>query len=234
MRSAGNFSPEWGYLAPAPSFLRTARVVVVATAIGATAGAGVVLSLIDRPVAEADKTPFAARAIVTSVQAAPVATVTPAPIAAVSVPSATGSRAAAPSIATPKTAIPAAVAPGSLTAVPAPVAPTQVAPAPVASRQQAEAPVTQPAAMANVPADNVTASVPSSPSRPASDVAALSDTAAATDKATLDNPNLTIAAPEPATTTPPKKKASAPSKPQGLGTVLQRLFSSNANRQSVH
>ncbi len=45
MRSAGNFSPEWGYLAPAPSFMRTARIVVVATAIGATAGAGVVLSL---------------------------------------------------------------------------------------------------------------------------------------------------------------------------------------------
>ena len=49
MRSAGNFSPEWGYLAPAPSFMRTARIVVVATAIGAIAGAGVVLSLVDRP-----------------------------------------------------------------------------------------------------------------------------------------------------------------------------------------
>lgn len=45
MRSGGNFNPEWGYLAPAPSFMRTARIVVVATAIGATAGAGVVLTL---------------------------------------------------------------------------------------------------------------------------------------------------------------------------------------------
>jgi hypothetical protein len=45
MRFAGNFHPEWGYLAPAPSFMRTARVVAVATAIGATAGAAVVLSL---------------------------------------------------------------------------------------------------------------------------------------------------------------------------------------------
>ena len=52
MRSAGNFSPEWGYLAPVPSFMRTARVVIVATAIGATAGAGVVLSLADRPAAD--------------------------------------------------------------------------------------------------------------------------------------------------------------------------------------
>src|ERR1700733_11240408 len=45
MRSGGNFNPEWGYLAPAPSFMRTARIVAVATAIGATAGAGVVLTL---------------------------------------------------------------------------------------------------------------------------------------------------------------------------------------------
>ena len=76
MRSAGNFSPEWGYLAPAPSFARTARVVLVATAIGATAGAGVVLSLLDRP-SEPEKSPVAARAIVTSVRAAAVPSVAP-------------------------------------------------------------------------------------------------------------------------------------------------------------
>src|SRR5215469_8464995 len=77
MRSAGNFSPEWGYLAPAPSFARTARAVMVATAIGATAGAGVVLSLIDRP-SESAKTPIAARPIVTSVRTAAVPSVAPA------------------------------------------------------------------------------------------------------------------------------------------------------------
>lgn len=49
MRFAGNFHPEWGYLAPAPSFMRTVRIVVIATAVGATAGAVVVLSLVDRP-----------------------------------------------------------------------------------------------------------------------------------------------------------------------------------------
>ena len=71
MRSAGNFSPEWGYLAPAPSFMRTARIVLVATAIGATAGAGVVLSLVDRPAAEGETTSLiAAQAIVTAVHAA--------------------------------------------------------------------------------------------------------------------------------------------------------------------
>ena len=73
MRSTGNFSPEWGYLAPAPSILRTVRVVLVATAIGATAGAGVVLSLVDHSAGDGDKVAVAARAIVvTSVQAAPV------------------------------------------------------------------------------------------------------------------------------------------------------------------
>ena len=52
MRHAGNFNPEWGYLAPAPSFLRSVRLVVVAAAIGATASAAVVFSLADRPAAE--------------------------------------------------------------------------------------------------------------------------------------------------------------------------------------
>jgi hypothetical protein len=32
------FHPEWGYLAPAPSFIRTARAIVVATGFGAVAG----------------------------------------------------------------------------------------------------------------------------------------------------------------------------------------------------
>jgi hypothetical protein len=66
MRFAGNLHPEWGYLAPAPSFLRTARVALVAAAVGATAGVGVVLSLTDRPV----ETSVAARTLVQPVQAA--------------------------------------------------------------------------------------------------------------------------------------------------------------------
>jgi len=44
MRSTSNFHPEWGYLAPAPSFMRTARLVLLATAIGGTLGAGAVFS----------------------------------------------------------------------------------------------------------------------------------------------------------------------------------------------
>lgn len=85
MRSAGNFHPEWGYLAPAPSFMRTARVVVVATAIGATAGAGVVLTLIKQPESNIGKTPVEAHALVTSTQAATPPATAPA-TAAVNVP----------------------------------------------------------------------------------------------------------------------------------------------------
>jgi hypothetical protein len=65
MRHIGNFNPEWGYLSPAPSLLRTARVFVVAVAIGATASAAVVFSLMDRPAAE---TSVAARTLVLSAE----------------------------------------------------------------------------------------------------------------------------------------------------------------------
>jgi hypothetical protein len=66
MHFAGNFHPEWGYLAPAPSLMRTARVAMVAMAVGATAGAGVVLSLVDRPA----ETSVAARTLVRPVEVA--------------------------------------------------------------------------------------------------------------------------------------------------------------------
>jgi hypothetical protein len=65
MRHVGNFNPEWGYLSPAPSLLRTARVFVVAVVIGATASAAVVFSLMDRPAAE---TSVAARTLVLSAE----------------------------------------------------------------------------------------------------------------------------------------------------------------------
>ena len=37
-----NVNPEWGYVAPAPGFMRTARLIVIAAIIGATAGAAIV------------------------------------------------------------------------------------------------------------------------------------------------------------------------------------------------
>jgi hypothetical protein len=51
MRHGRNLNPEWGYVAPGSGFMRTARFLV-ATIVGATAGAVIVFSLLDRPVAE--------------------------------------------------------------------------------------------------------------------------------------------------------------------------------------
>jgi len=45
MGSVTHFHPEWGCLAPAPGLIRTMRTVFVATAVGAIAGGGLVLSL---------------------------------------------------------------------------------------------------------------------------------------------------------------------------------------------
>ena len=69
MRHANNFHPEWGYLAPAPSFRRTARVALVAAAVGASAGGAVVFSLVERPVAE--EASVAARTLVQPANLAP-------------------------------------------------------------------------------------------------------------------------------------------------------------------
>jgi hypothetical protein len=66
MRSAGNFHPEWGYLAPAPSFMRSVRTALVATAIGAVAGAVVVVSLVSHPGANENNSSIAAHALVTT------------------------------------------------------------------------------------------------------------------------------------------------------------------------
>ena len=77
MRHAMNFHPEWGCLAPAPSFLRTMRTVLVATAVGATAGGGVVLTLVGH---SAGQTSVAERTLVRPIP--PVSTSVSAPQAA--------------------------------------------------------------------------------------------------------------------------------------------------------
>jgi hypothetical protein len=52
MRYDRNFNPEWGCVGPAPSAMRTARLIGIAVIIGATVGGATVFSLLDRPVAE--------------------------------------------------------------------------------------------------------------------------------------------------------------------------------------
>lgn len=127
MRFAGNFHPEWGYLAPAPSFLRTARVALVAAAVGATAGAGVVLSLTDRPV----ETSVAARTLVRPVEAA-AADVDRASQAALV-------QAAAPPVVEPQAAKPVPASTGAPAASESTSVTTALAPANIAAL--AEAPV---------------------------------------------------------------------------------------------
>jgi hypothetical protein len=53
MYRAKNFHPEWGYVAGANGFKRTIQIIFVAMAVGATAGGGVVLSLVDFPTGQA-------------------------------------------------------------------------------------------------------------------------------------------------------------------------------------
>ena len=66
MRNTANFHPEWAYLAPAPSFIRTARVVLVGTVVGATVGAGVVFSWVSH---QAPEPSVGARTLVRPVEA---------------------------------------------------------------------------------------------------------------------------------------------------------------------
>ena len=80
MHRAKNFQPEWGYVAGANSFMRTIQIVFVATAIGATAGGGVVLSLVDFPTGQAS---VAARTTASAAQAAISAPAQPNPKAIV-------------------------------------------------------------------------------------------------------------------------------------------------------
>jgi hypothetical protein len=63
MHQTGNFNPEWGYLAPAPSLLRSVRLVVVAATIAATTSAVVAVALVRQPAAEES---VAARTLVLS------------------------------------------------------------------------------------------------------------------------------------------------------------------------
>jgi hypothetical protein len=199
MRFGGNFNPEWGYLAPAPSFMRTARIVAVATAIGATAGAAVVLSLADRvgptpdsAANDAGKTLVVVRSLVQPAEAA-VASPPPAP-AVVSAPAQTNAQPAAaaaqpyPQLNTPRVALvqPVAEANAPAVATVSPPAPASVqAPSEV---QDQRAPAAGDAMAARSPAsvtvapaaaDSATEATPAAPGS----VAALAESPPAADAA---------------------------------------------------
>jgi hypothetical protein len=235
MRSAGNFSPEWGYLAPAPSMLRTLRVVLVATAVGATAGAGVVLSLVDHSTSDLDKVAVAAHAIVTSAQAASAQEMPAVNTGAVAAPLA----AAAPAVAEikserkPDVAVAAPPAPQ----IPAPqVQASQIQAAPSMPQPDQEA---QPAAMA-APAQQASmspaangaavndAGAASAPPQPA--VAALSDAPdapAATSDANGGDQAI-VGPQQPAQQKKPKHHTASANNRDFIGNALRHLFSARA------
>lgn len=168
MRSAGNFHPEWGYLAPAPSFMRTVRVALVATAIGAVAGAVVVVSLVERPGSN-DDTAIAAHALLTR---APAIT-TPTVASRAGVPAvARAAPVAAPTHRSVATAAPPAV---TVPAQAAPQAPTALATADKPNKPDKAESISPPLPLA-APTDATIAST--GPVAVPADAATSSDTAA--------------------------------------------------------
>ena len=112
MHSAGKLHPEWGYVAPAPGFMHTARIALVATVIGAIGGAVVIVSLVERPGSNDDHASIAAHALVTSAPVIPKPAAPPKAVALtqapIHAPPATASaRSLAPAAAS--TSIPSAV-----------------------------------------------------------------------------------------------------------------------------
>jgi hypothetical protein len=215
MRFAGNFHPEWGYLAPAPNFMRTARVVIVATAIGATAGAAVVLSLAERSapgaVTDAGKTLVVVHSLVQPAEAA-------VPTAAAPVAAATPTPVIAPIVSA------------------APVAPA--APAKVQASVQPSAPPVTASAPPPVPSDSRTVSSPAAPASvatlsespsmtPAIGEGAVSPTPSAPQKDAIKKP--VVIGPQPQHGPQPAVAAAPKKKPEehGLGPTLRRLFSAN-------
>jgi hypothetical protein len=234
MRFAGNFHPEWGYLAPAPNFMRTARVVVVATAIGATAGAAVVLSLAERSapgaMADAGKTLVVVHSLVQPAEAAApaaatIATTTPTPViaaVAATVPAAPVAPVARVQASIqPSTAAPVMRQPS---APPVTASAQPIAPPPAASESRA---VSTSAAPASVAALSESPPVTEASPPPASNAAAVSLVPLPPQKDAIKKPAATGPqpqhGPQPAVAAAPKKKPEE----RGLGPALRRLFSAN-------
>jgi hypothetical protein len=220
MRSAGNFSPEWGYPAPAPSFARTVRIVLVATAIGATAGAGVVLTLVDRS-PEPQRTSVAARAIVTSVHgaAAPVASQMSAPpMAPVTAPASSASTEANASAQAPAPVMPSEN-PGAFetSATPTNATPTNATPTSGAPGDVTETGANQP-----------NSGPVNAETRPAGGVAALSEPSATGTAA--DAADSGASAQEPSAQKKVKHHVNERAPFPGLGAFFRRFFVAHAAR----
>jgi len=98
-----NFEPQWGYAPAANRFGRTISIILVATAIGAISGGGVVLSLVDLPTGQASARPHTL--------AAPVQALIEAAQPNPSMDSGSNGRLGAEASTNPKIAAPADIAP---------------------------------------------------------------------------------------------------------------------------
>jgi hypothetical protein len=215
MRFGGNFHPEWGSLAPAPNFMRTARIVAVATAIGATAGAAVVLSLAGNPapgpMADSGKSLVVVRSLVQPAEAA-VAT----PVAPVSAPAAKRQASVQPAV------VPAI-------AVPPPAGVRMAAPAAGDSHS-----LSTPAAPASVTAlaESPPATAEASPAQASDDMAAAPDPFAPQPNTNKKRRGIDQRAQHGAApfTAGPKRKPVAPV--HGIAPILRRLFSAHNGSSS--
>ena len=218
MRLSGNFHPEWGYLAPVPSVMRAARVVAVATAIGATAGAAVVLSLADRPApvmaAGAGQTLIVVHSLVQPAEASVPA--------APAVPVASATPAAEPVAA-------AAPAPVIAAVLAMPAAPAK-AEAPIQAKLQIGAPLPVQASAPSAP-PSVTATIESPPAILLPPAASEPAVAEAAPVAPEPSAAQTAAAKKHDAMRPPLAVGAAPKrKPaeSGLAPIFRRLFSAHA------
>jgi len=145
MRHAKNLHPEWGYVPAANRFGRTISIFLVATAIGATAGGGVVLSLVDVPTGQASVGAQILAAPAQALISAPeVAQPIPQPIAKSTMDSGANGRSgavASESSTNPKIVAPAGIAP--LTEVAPNDASVKVATPPSAAAEPAESKATK-------------------------------------------------------------------------------------------
>ena len=145
MRHAKNLHPEWGYVPAANRFGRTISIFLVATAIGATAGGGVVLSLVDVPTSQASVGAQILAAPAQALISAPeVAQPIPQPIAKSTMDSGANGRSgavASESSTNPKIVAPAGIAP--LTEVAPDDASVKVATPPSAAAEPAESKATK-------------------------------------------------------------------------------------------
>ena len=154
MRDNTNFHPEWGYLAPKRGFIRTARVALVATAVGAIVGAGVGFSSISH---RGTETSVAARTLVRPIDASSSRTNTSPQATQIKVPQPTQQQSLLPLASSGQpTSTPSSSEPSASSPTQAPEGVAALAEAPSGTDAPVKAATAAPPATAEAPSDDVT------------------------------------------------------------------------------